>query len=63
MDGILLLDFIKDAPKSLLSIYEYTIEYCAKYPALSIGYRHITFPLVEATFYYVFGLSHLKEFF
>ncbi|MDM8556963.1 glycosyltransferase family 39 protein [Desulfococcaceae bacterium HSG7] len=60
MDGIFLLDFIKDLPKSLQNIYEYTIIYYAKYPALSIGYRFIVFQLIEAPFYFIFGLSYLS---
>ena len=60
MDGVFLLDFIKDLPGSLLHIYDYTITYYAKYPALSIGYRPTFFPLVEALFYYIFGLSNLS---
>ncbi len=60
MDGIFLLDFIKDLPGSLLHIYDYTIIYYAKYPALSIGYRPTFFPLAEAFFYYIFGLSNLS---
>ena len=60
MDGIFLLDFIRDLPKSLQNIYEYTITYYAKYPALSIGYRPIVFPLAEAPLYFAFGLSYLS---
>ena len=60
MDGIFVLDFIKDLPESLFHIYDYTIEYYAKYPALSIGYRPAFFPLVEAFFYFVFGLSYIS---
>ncbi|MDM8523737.1 glycosyltransferase family 39 protein [Desulfococcaceae bacterium HSG8] len=60
MDGIFLLDFIRDLPKSLQNIYEYTITYYAKYPALSIGYRPVVFPLTEAPLYFVFGLSYLS---
>ncbi len=60
MDGIFLLDFIKDMPGSLLRIYTYTTEYYAQYPALSIGYRPVFFPLIEAFFYALFGLSHLS---
>lgn len=60
MDGIFLLDFIRDLPGSLINIYDYTTEYYAKYPALSIGYRPVFFPLVEAFFYYLFGVSHIS---
>jgi len=60
MDGVFLLDFIKDLPGSIMNLYEYTITYYAKYPALSIGYRPIVFQLVEAAFYFVFGYSYLS---
>jgi hypothetical protein len=60
MDGVFLLDFIKDLPLSLIHLYDYTVEYYAKYPALSIGYRPIFFPLIEAIFYALFGVSHLS---
>ncbi len=60
MDGIFLLDFIKDLPVSLLNVYEYTSEYYGKYPALSIGYRPVFFPIIEAGFYSIFGISHLS---
>jgi len=60
MDGVFILDFIKDLPESLLNIYGYTTEYYAKYPALSIGYRPAFFPLIEAGFYFLFGISHLS---
>lgn len=60
MDGVFIMDFIGDLPGSALNIYDYTIEYYAKYPALSIGYRPAFFPLIEALFYAIFGLSHLS---
>ena len=60
MDGVFLLDFIKDLPLSLIHIYDYTVEYYAKYPAISIGYRPAFFPLIEAFFYALFGVSHLS---
>jgi len=60
MDGIFLLDFIKDIPDSVLHPYNYTIQYYAKYPALSIGYRPAFFPFIEAIFYSIFGLSHIS---
>ncbi len=60
MDGVFMMDFIGDLPGSALNIYDYTIGYYAKYPALSIGYRPAFFPLIEAFFYAIFGLSHLS---
>jgi len=60
MDGVFLFDFISDLPQSLQNIYEYTITYYAKYPALSIGYRPIVFPLTEVPLYFAFGFSYLS---
>ena len=59
MDGILILDFIKDLPASIANPYEYITHYYAKYPALSIGYRPIFFQTIEALFYSIFGVSHV----
>ena len=42
MDGVFIHDFLKDLP--LTHIYQYTTEYYAQYPALSIGYRPPFFP-------------------
>ncbi len=60
MDGIFLLDWIKDLPGSLFDIYGYTTSYYAKYPSLSIGYRPPLYALAESAFYLVFGLSNLS---
>lgn len=60
MDGIFLLDFIKDLPGSALHPYEYTTLYYAKYPALSIGYRPPFFHLIGSLFYFLFGLSYIS---
>jgi glycosyltransferase involved in cell wall biosynthesis len=46
MDGVFIHDFLKDLP--LTHLYQYTIEYYAQYPALSIGYRPPFFPFIEA---------------
>jgi len=53
MDGIFLLDFIKDLPGSALHPYEYTTFYYAKYPALSIGYRPPLFPSYRKPFLFL----------
>ncbi len=59
MDGIFLLDWMKDLPDSLFDIYNYTTSYYAKYPSLSIGYRPPFYALIESLFYLLFGLSNL----
>jgi len=58
MDGVFILDFLKDLP--LTRVYDYTINYFAQYPALSIGYRPPFFPFVEALFNGVFGINTCK---
>jgi hypothetical protein len=55
MDGVFLLDFLKDFP--IDRIYGYTVEYFGQYPALSIGYRPPFFPFVEALFNTAFGIN------
>lgn len=55
MDGVFIHDFLKDLP--LTHIYQYTTEYYAQYPALSIGYRPPFFPFVEGIFNSLFGVS------
>ncbi len=55
MDGVFIHDFLRDLP--LTGIYDYTINYYAQYPALSIGYRPPFFPFVEAIFNLAFGLN------
>ncbi len=55
MDGVFLLDFLKDLP--LTRVYEYTTQYYGQYPALSIGYHPPLFPFVEALFNGLFGLN------
>lgn len=55
MDGVFILDFLKEMP--LTRIYDYTINYYAQYPALSIGYRPPFFPFIEALFNGVFGIN------
>jgi len=55
MDGVFIHDFLKDLP--LTHIYQYTIEYYAQYPALSIGYRPPFFPFIEGIFNSLFGVN------
>jgi hypothetical protein len=55
MDGVFIHDFLRDLP--LTNIYDYTINYYAQYPALSIGYRPPFFPFIEALFNSVFGVN------
>jgi hypothetical protein len=55
MDGVFIHDFLRDLP--LTNIYDYTINYYAQYPALSIGYRPPFFPFVEAIFNTAFGVN------
>jgi hypothetical protein len=55
MDGVFIHDFLEDLP--LTNIYQYTIEYYAQYPALSIGYRPPFFPFVEGVFNSLFGVN------
>lgn len=55
MDGVFIHDFLKDFP--LTHPYQYTIEYYAQYPALSIGYRPPFFPFIEAIFNSLFGVN------
>lgn len=54
MDGVFILDFLREMP--LTRIYDFTINYFAQYPALSIGYRPPFFPFVEAVFNGIFGI-------
>jgi len=58
MNGVFLLDFLKDFP--IFHILDYSIQYYAKYPALSIGIYPPFFAFVEAGFFAVFGISILS---
>lgn len=55
MDGVFVLDFLRAMP--LDRVVDFTKEYYAQYPALSIGYRPPLFPFVEAVFNGVFGVN------
>ena len=55
MDGVFIHDFLRELP--LREVYQYTADYYAQYPALSIGYRPPFFPFVEALFNAAFGIN------
>ena len=58
MDGVFLLDCVKDLPRSLLHPYQYAVEYYVRYPSLSVGQRPLFFPAVEALLYAMMGLTY-----
>jgi hypothetical protein len=47
--------FLRELP--LTRVYDFTVNYYAQYPALSIGYRPPFFPLVEGLANGVFGVT------
>ncbi len=55
MDGVFILDFLREMP--INRINEFTTNYYAKYPAISIGYHPPLFPLIEALFNAIFGIN------
>ncbi len=55
MDGIFIMDFIRDFP--MRNAYDYLIQYYTKYPALGIGVYPPFFAMIEAIFFTLFGLS------
>ena len=57
MNGVYLLDLIKNLP--LNHIYDYTISYYFRYPALTLGFHPPFFPIVEAIFFSIGGISIL----
>jgi len=56
MDGIFVLDLVRDHP-GFNNLYDYAVQYYAKYPALKIGFYPPFFAAVEAIFYAIFGIS------
>ncbi len=63
MDGICINDFLHDTTLSALfspdifqTAYHYALNYFAQYPALSLGNRPPFFPVIEALFFFLFGL-------
>lgn len=61
LDGAFLKDFIFDLPGSLTQPFQYTVNYYAKYPGLSVGYRPIFFQSIEALFYMAIGTSYVTS--
>lgn len=55
MDGVYFYDLLKDLP--VTHLYDYTVRYYARYPALSLGFREPFFPLVVGIFYRLFGIA------
>jgi 4-amino-4-deoxy-L-arabinose transferase-like glycosyltransferase len=55
MDGVFFMDFFKDLP--LFHLYDYVTQYYTKYPALGVGYYPPFFAIVEAPFFWIFGIS------
>lgn len=55
MNGVYLHDLIKLMP--LTHIYDFTLRFYGKYPAISIPYHPPFFHLVEAFFFFLFGIS------
>ena len=55
MDGVFILDFLREMP--IGNVYDFTANYYAQYPALSIGYHPPFFPFIEALFNGIFGIN------
>ena len=55
MNGVYFYDLIKDLP--LTNPIEYTLQYYARYPALSLGHHPLLLGIAEVPFYTVFGVS------
>ena len=56
MDGVFYHDLIRDMP--IGHIRQYAMDYYLKYPALAALFYPPVFPLVEALFFAIFGVSH-----
>jgi len=56
MDGVFLLDAVRDLPASL-HVYQYATEYYARYPSLALVHYPPFFPAVEAVFFAMFGVT------
>ena len=62
LDGVFMLDFMRELPLWPPSrVYDFTASYYAQYPGLSIGYKPVFFPTVEAFFNAVFGISQASS--
>jgi hypothetical protein len=55
MNGAYFYDLIGDGLPS--DLHQYTLEYFAQYPALSLGHHPLLLPLAEAPAYALFGIS------
>lgn len=55
MNGVYLLDLAKEMP--LGRFWDFTLNYYAKYPAITLPYHPPGFPLVEAILFALFGIS------
>ena len=55
MNGVYFYDLIKEMP--FTNYLEYTFEYFARYPALSLGHHPVFLGIAEVPFYTLFGVS------
>ena len=55
MNGVFFYDLIREF--QFTNIIEYTYQYYAKYPALSLGHHAIFLGILEIPFYHLFGVS------
>ncbi len=55
MNGVFFYDLIRDFPFS--NPIEYTYQYFARYPALSLGHHPVLLAVAEVPFYAIFGVS------
>lgn len=55
MNGVFLYDFFRSMP--LTHIYDFALKYYGRYPGISIPYHPPFFPLLEAFFFFLFGIS------
>lgn len=56
MDGVFFLDLVRDLPESL-AVKQYAVEYYARYPCLGLIHYPPVFPVVEALFFALLGVS------
>jgi len=55
MNGVYFYDLTRDLP--FLNIIDYTLQYFARYPALSLGQHPLLPGIVQVPFYSIFGIS------
>lgn len=58
MNGVYLCDVISDFP--IANLVDYTYQYYARYPALSLGHHPLLPGIAEVPFYFIFGISVLS---